>query len=544
MSYQVYPEYEFFTGVKIDLFIDGEDKKSFTISKLGEHFQGLNINEGNISGSGAQLTSPNGGSVASGSITLYDEDNSIFMSLLASKSPEGNFLLNKVDITIDTYTGSRVYPNCRINSWTCDFGNGVPTIKLEWQCLDGGSSPSTANPNVPAFDADKAKDLLKDVGVSDFKDFKNAITSIFDQKYRFAYSKTREYSVSNLSDMGDDGSLIVFKDDKDTKGSKGYIFIPDNCKEEVADGIKRLRMEMKGKMSNYSFVQALLSEFCKTAKVSLKKDSEENPLQLGFRIVGENVILLFSFIDLKNLTIPQKDGTAEILNQTVFIYNSSAVQGSIYTTPLGDKRVFTITDLSTSFDINNVIMTHLNDQSNKGNVNGNMVVTSRGAITIPDKVPQALAQSLQNLASLSLTENVKVTMTVYNFIHFFALGETPVYIIAFDHLGRVHPISGRMKIGSYKYSIGVSGVIKADVELTPVYSNNAEDFSTPIIGSVSGVTNTSLQQSTSSSSDNSSGDSASSSLGYTPVSSEPQGSYVDTGVTLDSAIDYTVQNKG
>ena len=242
MSYNVYPEYEFFTGIEIKFSVDGEASKTFVISKLGEHFQDISIIEGSVSGD-RQITTPSGNHLSNGTITLYDEDNSIFISLLASKSIQGNPLVNTIDITLNTYTGTRKYENCRIDNWSCSFSGGVPKITLRWQGFPSDSQPSTDNIEVPSFNSSLATEKFVDIGVKDFEDFKSKIQEVFTTQYVLVYSDTREYSDSSLREITGD-SLKVFTSETDNTGTMGYIFIPQSCKSfENGDGDKVFRME-------------------------------------------------------------------------------------------------------------------------------------------------------------------------------------------------------------------------------------------------------------------------------------------------------------
>lgn len=534
MPYQVYPEYEFFTGVEIKFSVDGDSSKTFVISKLGEHFQSLTVTEGSVSGD-KQVSLPNGNHLSNGTIILFDEDNSIFNSLLASKSSSGNPLVNKVDITLNTYTGSRKYQDCRVDNWSCQFNGGVPTITIKWQGFPSDSQPSTDNTNTSAFNSKLATQKLVEEGIKDFIELKSIIKEVFTTQYSFVYSPTREYTVTNLREINED-ELKVFTSETDNTGTLGYIFIPESCRNrENGNQEKVFRMELTGNMDNYSFLNAILSEFCKTAKITLTKGTEKDNIGLGFLVIG-NKILLYSYTDVSRLTMPQPSGIADILNSTVFVYNSSLSQGEMYTTPQGEKRVFTIEDLSTTFEMKNIIKADLNNQSNSNNPNGNFIMTSRGAVTVPENMPQALAQTIQNLAGLSLSQDLQVRMTVYNFIHFYCLGETPVYLIVYDHKGNVHPLSGRMKVGSYTYTLGIGGVVKADVTLTPLFSSSTEDYTAPIVGAVSGSNNVnkSTLPNSSYSTEYGYGD-------YPYNSSTKSSAYVQTDLTLESAVDYTTK---
>lgn len=191
-----------------------------------------------------------------------------------------------------------------------------------------------------------------------------------------------------------------------------------------------------------------------------------------------------------------------------------------------------------------IVKSDLSNQSNANNPNGNFIMTSRGGVTLPADMPQALSQTIQNLAGLSLSQNLHVNITVYNFIHFYCLGETPVYLIVFDHKGNIHPLSGRMRVGSYTYTLGTGGVIKASVTLTPMFTSGVEDYVAPIVGTTPDVSQYQYSSQGQSSLPNTSYSSTYGYGDYPYSSAVQQGSFVTTGMTLDSAVDYTITQIG
>lgn len=482
MAYNVYPEYEFFTGVKILLSVDGDDKKTFSISKLGEHLQSLTIKEGTV-GNGPQLQVPDiGGDISSGTVRLYDEDNALFLALIASKTPNGQQLLNKMDITINTYTGSRQYKNCRINKWNCDFNGGVPIISLEWQSLGGDSSPAFADSAKNTFDSVEAKRLLMDEGVTNFGDFITKVKRIFTDTLKFQYANDKVVNQSSLQNIGSHGEIKFFSGGVLTSGKieipKVYMQPNGN-----SDGlVYRMKLQASENSDSTSFLAGIMNEICSVARVPVsegdnKQSSTGENLYIQWKFLEGDIVFIYTYKDTGSIAIPQPLGTAEILEGSVFIYNSSFPQGGSYKTPQGMKRAFSIDSISTSFDFSQIIIANLKDQNNASCPNGNMVITSRGSMMIPQSLPSEVADNIKKLENFNLSQNFTVRMTVYNFIHFYVLGETPVHLIVFDHLGNIHPITGRMRVTGYQYEIGSEGVVKADVTLQPLFSETNSGFS-------------------------------------------------------------------
>jgi hypothetical protein len=276
-----------------------------------------------------------------------------------------------------------------------------------------------------------------------------------------------------------------------------------------------------------------MDKFCATVCISLQPNTKsDSKLKLGWQLIDGNKILLFSYLSFNQLTVPSQQGTATILQNSVFLYNSSAMQGSVYSTPSGDKIAYVVESLSTSYSMDNFIVAFTNSQSNSANPNGNMILTSRGTLTLPDKMPQYLKDSVQKLFAVTLAESFRVRITVYNFIHFYCLGqESAVNLIVFDHMGRVHPITGQMRVMGYSYSLEKGGVIKADVDLGPMFTRNAEDFTTtptnpssPSDTTTQGYSDESVQSSTDS---------------VSTDTTQP-GAYVAPTVPSTSEVDYTI----
>ena len=463
--YSVYPEYESFTSVEILLTVDGKAGRTFSISKYGEHLQSLTIKEGTV-GNGPQLSNPDiGGGVSSGTVSLYDEDNAIFYSLLESKTRGGDQLLNTLDITLKTYTGIRKYSQCKINKWSCNFQGGVPTINLEWQSIGSDSQPAQANPEQPSFNPTIAKSLLVDEGFDSFSDFKQKTQSVFNNTLRFCYTDTKVVRES-LKEIPDSGKIIFFSGEE---SSEGVIYIPDSFLSE--ENNKKYRMKLQITNDASSFLMSVMNEFCNVAKLHTSGDDQ----QLQWKYLNGNTVFIYSYKNRGSLSIPEPQGTVDILDNTVFVYNSGYSQGSLYKTPQGDKKVFVIDSISSNFDFGNIIITNLTDDNNGICPNGNLVLTSRGTLMIPQSVPGDVAANIRKIEGFNLTNNFKVSITVYNFIHFYVMGDTHVHLLVFDHLGNVHPITGDMRVEGYQYEIN-DGVVKANVTLVPVLENAQTTF--------------------------------------------------------------------
>ena len=467
MAYTIFPEYEFFTGVEIKLSVDGEAKKTFVISKLGEHLQSLSIKEGTM-GNGQQLVVPDvDGGIASGTVSLYDEDNALFLSLIASKTPTGQQLLNRLDITLKTYTGIKVYNNCRINKWSCDFNGGVPTIRLEWQSIGGTSAPAFADTDKPSFDPEKAKSLLMDEGVDSFGVFMGHVKDIFNNNLSFKYTTKKVVDQSSLREISSEGDMKFFNGENIVDGK---INIPDIYLTEACDKKYRFKLQIVG--DSTSFLTSIMKEICSIAKVEGGGESQN----IQWKLLNGDTIFIYSYKNMGDIAIPEDDDTKRVLDGSVFVYNTSFPQGGMYRTPQGMKRAFIIDSIGANFDFSQVLVANLSDQNNSSCPNGNMIITSRGAVMVPQSVPADVAKTIKNIENLNLSQNFNVRITVYNFVHFYVMGETLVDLIVFDHLGNIHPITGKMRIVGYQYDIGQGGVIKADVTLAPPFSQTNPNF--------------------------------------------------------------------
>jgi len=445
---ELFPQYENFTAVEILLSISGQEEKTFSISQTGRFLQSLTIKEGTV-GQGEQFSpNLNGDNVASGTINLIDEDNSLFRSLVASKSTNDEQLLNTLKITIYTYSGIRTYDNCRIEKWSVNFNGGVPTITLEWQTLDPSGLPSVENQNNPEFFPDVYNQRLVKEGVTNFSDFQRAIRDIFNSTYTVS-----------LGDGLNENNVIVCGGEKKV-GS-------DN--REVGT----LRFSAQFASDQTSVLDAVLSEFCRNCTV---KNEVAAGLGWVFSDDRRRNIRITKIENYRNRVIKNYGKAEDILNDTVFVYNSSIMQGSPYNTPWGEKTAFVVNTINATYSFENVIVSNLEQQANSSNPNGNIVITSKGRVMIPSNLPQAVTSTIHNLTSMSLRDTFTVTITVYNYIHFYILGEVSAcHLVVFDHLGQIHPISGRMRVFGYEYTIG-DGVVSANVTLKPMFGNEEDSF--------------------------------------------------------------------
>lgn len=514
MAITILPEYEYYTGVEIKLYLGGDDKKVIELSKFGEHFQSLTITEGSPKIDGTQLQMENhDGGVASGKVSLYDEDNSIFRALLVSKTQGGQQLENILDITVKAYTGIRRYPKCRVKRWTCGFSGGVPSITLEWQNMPDNTQQ--AEEGTPSFKEVKMRELLVEKGVANFGEFKQAIRDVFSDAYVFKYSTSRELEENQLKEIEDDGKILYYNGDKQEEYT---ITIPESICVLDGNEVKKYRMRIDPTGDTASLLRLVMDQFCHAV-------NGESQVKINWKIVYGNVLLIYTFNNYNALNIPMPKGTAPFLEESIFVYNSSMKQGQLYKTPLGvEKMVFVVDSLSTTFDNSNVVIANFNTQANANNPNGNLILTSRGAITIPSGMPQAISESISKLTSILLAQELQVTMTVYNFIQFYVEGVTPIELLVFDHLGQVHPLTGKMRIVGYNYMID-GGVVKADVTLKPVLDNSlqAQYFNTPASADQSNNT-TSYPPS--------------SATEYPPANASGAG--LSSGVTIQSGVDYKI----
>lgn len=446
MSDFLQPQYEFYTSVEIYLTISNDQEKTFSISKTGHYLESLTIKEGTVGG--AQFTPDlNGSMVASGSVSLIDEDNSIFRALITSKSTNGDNILNYLKIIIHTYSGDRKYEDCRIKNWSVSLNGGVPKVTLDWETLGSSGVQSPETPNQKPFDPDAYTEYFVKTGVESFSDFVEFVGKVFPQGYIFTFN----------TGLSADKIVVCGNEAKDYK---------DN------PNLKVLRFSSKYSSLQDNIFSSIMKEFCLNCKIN---GMENKSLCWNFKTSKEVVL---SAEDLRNRVVqyPKEcDYAQSILERTVFVYNASIPQGSIYSTPWGDKIAFNIDVINAQFSMENTIISNLDTQANTTNPNGNMVMTSRGRVMLPSNMPQAITQSIHNIASVNLTDSFTVTITVYNYIHFYIQGSTNLYLVVFDHLGQIHPISGIMRVFGYEYTIG-NGVISANVTLKPAFNLNSDSF--------------------------------------------------------------------
>jgi hypothetical protein len=472
----LHPEYEFFTGVDVKLKFDADNSVlefSKVSSKDENLLQSLIIREG-ATGSGQQLQqSSTSVTVANGSISLYDTGNYIYKALIAYRESGKDIFLNQVTITLKSYTGFKTYSGT-VQKWTCSFDGGVPIIKLDWiQCGNCTSSEDISLYSNPKYNPDGVLRLYEE-GVPDFSSFKEIFTSLFTPTYVLVTSKNEELSSINLEEIS--GKIYVF-----TGESYSSVDLTLNSNDVRTNSSKEesvyrfFRNMSKGDVLGIGENQILtkvMNEFC-TAFAP-------NKIRLGWCVLENNKILIYGGDDFIRMKRPTDQNVVPILNQSVFIYNSSLTQGSLFKMSTGEDRVvFPITNISTSFDSSTLIATNYKNQANANQPNGNLIISSRGPVLIPSGVPTAIANSIRNISSLNVANSLAVTMTVYNFVHFFALGATEIRLIVYDHLGEVHPLTGKFIVKGYTYTLD-EGCVKADVVLQPSYNLSSEDFASSL----------------------------------------------------------------
>lgn len=460
------PSYQYFSSVEVILNIVMQDNttQAITISKLGEHFNSLTIKEGSV-GTGQFTPVINSDTVASGSVSLYDEDNAIFRALLLSKSVSGNQLLSYLDINLKTYTGERKYDNCKIDKWSVSFSNGIPSINIEWKRIAASSFPSPINNTTPQYDS-TALNVLCTQGVkvdssgNAFRDFKSKFNAIFNSpSYSFRQTRGGDLTQGTI-EIDDSGRL-----------GNDIITIPDTLTEPDANETQTYKFKCRNDLgSSNSVVELVMNEFCNVAQCGGNKIS---------CIIRGNEVILFTFQDYNQRKIPS-DGSDSVLDEVVFVYNSSLSQNlTTYRTPVGDRKPFIVTDLRSDFNGSDIIIANVNDQSQEL-PNGHAVITSRGRVMLPSYMPSTLTQAIQNLSTLAFNSELRYTITVYNFIHFQVCGDRDLYLVVFDHLGQVHPITGFARIEGYQYSLESGGVIRADVTLCPSINPKNAPYDTAV----------------------------------------------------------------
>lgn len=479
----IQPEFQYFTAVEIMIHIDGLDQqhdysKSFYISKIGEHFTNLTITEGALTNSNGEQFAPdlNGSNTASGKVTLIDEDNSIFRALLTSKSSEGSQLTNFMDITIKTYTGTRTYDHCMITNWSLTFSEGYPVITLDWDRIpNSGVSKDKDNNVTPSFKPEKANAIFHDRGITTFKEFKDGMNEVFSSPhYTLVYAK--DGNINQLNEIPDSGELPEGKI-KITPSTERAV---SSGESTTSEGVFRFEIKPEGQplpSNNLSLLQRIMNEFCHNSSLEKNNDPKDNHKYNGFywkQWNGDKIILYPT--ETVNNRIEPNENEQDILSNVVFVYNSSISQFQTYNTPMGEKFAIPIDSLSCTINKDSVIYTNLESQANKKNPNGNMIITSGGRIMLPQGLPQAITSAIMKMSSLNMTEAFTVDITVYNFVHFYSNGRTKVYIVAFDHLGQVHPMTGVMRVYKYTYTIGEGGVVKAQVTLKPDFTAEESSF--------------------------------------------------------------------
>lgn len=502
---QLNPEYEFFTHVEVKFYLGGNRENDsrilvVTLSKLGEYFNSLSIKEGVPDSGSEQLVTEPGGSIVSGTLQIYDTDLLIFNSLILSYSNknlgeelgEVQRLETHFDILIKTYTGERAYNNCRVVKWNIGFSGGVPVIRFDWQSIKTSLSNSDIDESQPSYNYEELVNSFVKQGVKSFKEFKEAFKKGFSDEYTFKYSKSMSYDISQLEDVGDDGKLVYFNGDT----TQPYtIDIPTAVKQRSAAGeTLRYTSIQKSVNDSNSLMVNIMNQFCH----AINTDASKGLLQWKF-IPDKNIILLYVSNGYLDIITPSANDGHDYLGQSVFIYNSSLKQGSIFKTPSGEeKTVFVIENLGATVSNENTLNVNFNEQANADNPNGNTILTSGGTVFIPSGIPQIISQSIRRLSSILFTEELSVTMDVYNFIQFYVNGTVLADIIVYDHLGQVlNVLTGKMRVAGYEYSIGEGGVIKAHVTLKQAfpkpYDNSVPASSNPSSNTTSATLETSYQ---------------------------------------------------
>lgn len=450
MSLILQPEYQQFTYCKVDLIfpISGTNQE-ISISKIGEKLTSLTIMEGTV-GEGEQFTNASTLMCASGDVSMYDTDNVIFRAFMASRGDTGNPLQIRLNIEVRTYTGNRAYSGL-VDSWSVSFDGGIPKVSVKWKQI--GDFRQTTNITIDDLGS-KVNSLvtkLSTEGISTLSEF---------------------YEVMQSSGLGitikvQSGSSMVSASGETINGVN--VKIKPNFKNGAEKDIFRFNL------TNTNNKEELINSIFRGLIQNVELDN-------GQRLFGTYVsasegmgsYLLYTSRDAVN-NIRPNDGRDKPLNDVVFVYNSSIYQGDSYKTPDGSvKTAFLIDDFSCSITSKDIIYVQGGD-SNSNNPNGNMVITSKGRVILPTNTPSALREALYNNETASVSQSLQVKITTYNFIHFYVFGETLVDIVIFDHMGQVHPLSGKMRVVSYTYNIS-GGVLKADVTLQPVFANDSSAY--------------------------------------------------------------------
>lgn len=450
MSLALQPEYQQFAYCKVDLIfpISGTNQE-ISISKIGEKLSSLTIREG-TTGEGEQFTDANTLMCASGEVSMYDTDNIIFRAFMASRGDAGNPLQIRLNIEVRTYTGNRSYSGL-VDSWSVSFDGGIPKVSVKWKQIgDFQQTPSITIDDLSSK-VDSLVNKLSSEGISTLSEF-----------YEVMQSSGLGISIKIQS-----GSNMVSTSGETINGANAKI--KPNFKNGEEKDVFRFNLtntNNKGELIN-SIFNGLIQNV---------------ELDNGQRLFGTYIsssegigsYLLYTSRDAVN-NIRPNNGDDKPLNDAVFVYNSSIYQGDSYKTADGSvKTAFLIDDFSCSITDKDIIYVQGGD-SNSNNPNGNMVITSKGRVILPTNTSSALREALYNNETAAVSQSLQVKMTTYNFIHFYVFGETLVDIVIFDHMGQVHPLSGKMRVVSYTYSIS-GGALKADVTLQPVFTNDSSSY--------------------------------------------------------------------
>lgn len=471
MAVSFHPEYQYYTGVDIKLIFNNDDNTTLELSKTGEHFQGLTVREGTVSGNNQVQQSSTSITCASGDVTLYDEDNVIYLALVAFREQMKDIYLNRITITLKTYTGSKTYEGT-IQRWSCQFSEGVPTIRLEWVQI--GNTTSTDKPtkySMPVYDTEILKGLVQK-GISSFEEFYSEFKKCFSPPYQIHQLKGD--SLENTREIT--GSVIEYKDsDNNYKTHTLTLDSPNAVRPDSNGGsqnVYRFRLKPMIGQDTGTVLDSIMREAC-----SVFSDYE---IQLSYFMKDSSTVVLYGGDDLNNLKRPEGKDAMPYLNSVVFVYNSSLTEGAMFRMPTGEERaVFPITSISTSFDSTTLITSSYKGEANANQPNGNFIITSRGAVCIPSSVPSGIADSIRSIASLNVKNTLTVTMEVYNFVHFTVFGQTSVKVVVYDHLGNIHPLTQDFMVKGYVYTLTKEGCVKATVTLSPLIYNLSTPDSVP-----------------------------------------------------------------
>lgn len=450
MSLILQPEYQQFAYCKVDLIfpINGTNQ-TISISKIGEKLISVTIKEGTV-GEGEQFVDPNALMCASGDVSMYDNDNIIFRAFMASRGDGGNQLQIRLNIEIRTYTGNRYYSGL-VDSWSISFDGGVPKVDVKWKQIGDFQQSPSITVNDLSVKVENLVNRLSSEGISTISEFYEVIQS----------------SGIGLSVKIQNGKDIVPASGETINGAN--VKIKTNFKNGEEKEVFRFNVtntNNRGELINSIFrglVQNVELDNGQRLFGTYLSSSE-----------GMGTYLLYTSRDAIN-NIRPNNGDDKPLNSVVFVYNSSIYQGDSYKTPDGTiKTAFLIEDFSCSISDKDIIYVQGNG-SNTNNPNGNVVITSKGRVVLPTNTSSALREALYNAETASVSQSLQVRMSTYNFIHFYVFGETLVDIVVFDHLGQIHPLSGKMRVVSYIYTIN-SGALKAEVTLQPVFTNDTSSY--------------------------------------------------------------------